>query len=358
MEVVKGFKVTDADMKCRGYQFEINKTYTETGRISACNNGFHFCVDLKDCFGYYDFNPYNRVFEVEGTGKIDVDGNKHCVEHITFIKEISWLEVLNIVNLGKGNTGIGNAGNRNAGNDNAGNDNAGYSNAGNRNAGNDNAGNYNAGNRNAGNDNAGNDNAGNDNAGNYNAGNRNAGNDNAGNYNAGNDNAGNYNAGNRNAGNYNAGNRNAGNRNAGNDNAGNYNAGNRNAGNYNAGNRNAGYSNAGNDNAGAFNNLQANYIMFNKPSEWSFEDFKNSAAFRLLHSIDTTLWIPDYSMSNEEKKLYPYYVTTKGYVKNLPYKEAFVNAWNNWSKESHNAFTSLPNFEADVFFDITGVKIN
>jgi len=313
MEVIKGFKVTDENMQCRGFQFEVDKEYKEKGNIKACNNGFHFCVELKDCFNYYSFNPNNRVFEVEGYGNFDTDGDKHCVEKIKFIKEISWLEVLNIVNIGKGNTGIGNAG---------------YSNAGNRNAGNSNAGNYNAGNRNAGN---------------YNAGNRNAGYSNAGN-----DNAGNSNAGNDNAGNYNAGNRNAGYSNAGNDNAGNYNAGNKNAGN----------SNAGNDNAGAFNNLEKpNYIMFNKPSKWSYEEFVKSDAYSLLQSIDTTLWVPGYKMSEEEKSLYPYFITTGGYIKYLPYKESFINAWNNWSDSAKQSFIDLPNFDADVFFDITGVRV-
>jgi hypothetical protein len=220
----------------------------------------------------------------------------------------------------------------NTGECNTGFANDGYANAGNRNAGYANAGNYNAGN--------------------YNAGYANAGNDNAGNYNAGN-----YNAGNRNAGYANAGNDNAGNDNAGNDNAGNYNAGNYNAGNYNAGNRNAGYANAGNDNAGAFNTIQSPYMMFNKPSDWTFEKFRDSTAFGLLNSIDTTLWIPSDNMSDQEKKYHPYHETTGGYIKNIPFKEAFTNQWNNWSNSAKQSFKDLPNFDAEVFFKITGVKM-
>ena len=183
----------------------------------------------------------------------------------------------------------------------------------------------------------------------------NAGYSNAGNYNAGSRNAGNYNAGSRNAGYYNAGYSNAGNYNAGSRNAGNYNAGYSNAGNYNAGSRNAGYSNAGNDNAGAFN-ISTKYKMFDKESDWTYEDFRNSKAFDLLHSIDTTLWIPDYAMSEKEKVDYPYYVTTGGYYREIDYKEAFTNKWNNWSDDNKKAFTSLPNFDWAIFTKITGVK--
>ena len=38
-------------------------------------------------------------------------------------------------------------------------------------------------------------------------------------------------------------------------------------------------------------------------------------------------------------------------------KEAFQNAWHNWNAENRAAFTSLPNFDAAIFEEITGVKI-
>ena len=60
-------------------------------------------------------------------------------------------------------------------------------------------------------------------------------------------------------------------------------------------------------------------------------------------------------MSDQEKIDFPYYITTSGYVKNIPYKESFTNAWNNWTKDSRQAFIDLPNFDWEVFTDITGV---
>ncbi len=38
--------------------------------------------------------------------------------------------------------------------------------------------------------------------------------------------------------------------------------------------------------------------------------------------------------NEQEKKDHPYHVTTLGYVKNIPYKEAFANAWHNWSDDN------------------------
>ena len=300
---IKGYKVTDELMQCHNFQYELNKLFVHKGGISICNYGFHYCPVIVDCFNYKNFDPKNRVFEILDLGTPVIGEDKNCTDKIKFIKELSWLEVLELCNTGKGNTGNRNAGNRNAGNDNAGNDNAGS----------------------------------------YNTGNRNAGNRNAGNYNVGSCNAGSYNAGNRNAGN---------------DNAGNDNAGNDNAGSYNVGYRNVGYSNAGNDNAGAFNNLiKQPYMLFNKASIWTYDDFINSKAFKYLQQVDTTLWIPDYKMSEEEKNLYPYYVTTKGYIKNLPYKEAFANSWNNWNNDARQSFKDLPNFDAEIFKDITGIEV-
>lgn len=169
---MKGYKVFNADWTCRGYQYEIGKTYEIIENPKCCKVGFHFCEKLVDCFNYYSFDPNNKVAEIEAIGEIDFDdtNSKCCTNKIVILKELKWSEVLDMCNSGKGNSG-------------------------NRNSGNYNSGNYNSGNRNSGNRNSGNYNSGNRNSGYYNSGNYNSGHYNSGYYNSGYYNSGDYNSG-------------------------------------------------------------------------------------------------------------------------------------------------------------------
>ena len=169
---MKGYKVFNKDWTCRGFQYEVGKTYEMKEDPVYCEIGFHFCGKLIDCFNYYDFDSENKVAEIEALGTIDDSGDKekYCTNKIKIVRELTWHEVLDLVNTGKDNTGRGNAGNWNAGNWNTGRGNAGNWNAGNRNTGNWNAGNRNAGNRNTGRGNTGDENTGDENTGNRNTG--------------------------------------------------------------------------------------------------------------------------------------------------------------------------------------------
>lgn len=62
-------------MTCRDFQYEEGKDYEETGDITVCGNGFHFCLHPLDVFGYYSpaLVGMNKFHEVEGTGDMDVD---------------------------------------------------------------------------------------------------------------------------------------------------------------------------------------------------------------------------------------------------------------------------------------------
>lgn len=46
----KGF---DKDLKCRGFQYEIGKTYSMEDKPEVCSRGFHCCKRLSDVFSYY-----------------------------------------------------------------------------------------------------------------------------------------------------------------------------------------------------------------------------------------------------------------------------------------------------------------
>ncbi len=236
--------------------------------------------------------------------------------------------------------------------------------------GNGNAGFFNSGDRNSGNWNSGNRNSGNWNSGNRNSGNRNSGDWNSGDWNSGNWNSGNRNSGNWNSGDRNSGNRNSGNRNSGDRNSGNWNSGDLNSGYRNSGDLNSGYRNSGDRNSGDLNSGYRNsgvfcnrkredkVIIFNKESDMTWDDWFDSRAYDLSRWLKITEWIDWYDMTDEEKKDKPKAFVTDGYVKVYSYKEAWANLWATFDDDDKAAFTSLPNFDKDVFEDITGINID
>ncbi len=169
---MKGFKVFNSDWTCRGFQFEVGKTFAEDVTPVCCRRGFHFCTKAADCFKYYDFNSDNKIAEVEALGDIDANNNdsKCSTNRIHIIREITWQEVLDLVNLGKACTGLRNSGNCNSGDRNSGDWNSGDWNSGGRNSGSWNSGNWNSGNWNSGDWNSGDCNSGNCNSGSRNSG--------------------------------------------------------------------------------------------------------------------------------------------------------------------------------------------
>ena len=142
---MKGYKVTNSDYTCRNVKFEVGQTYTVTGAPIMCQNGYHFCEKVADCFNYYSFDPNNKVFEVEATGEVVKGEDKHVTNSLLIIRELTWAEMLVLANEGKGNTGLRNTGDWNTGNSNTGHSNTGDWNTGDRNTGIANSCNYSSG---------------------------------------------------------------------------------------------------------------------------------------------------------------------------------------------------------------------
>jgi hypothetical protein len=165
------YKVFNPDWTCKGFQYEVGKTYEIKGEISLCERGFHACKKVTDCFSYYSFDPKNKVAEVTLSGEIiGLDGDKQCSAKITINKEISWESMLVLANSGSGNSGNSNSGDSNSGDSNSGDRNSGYRNSGDSNSGYRNSGHWNSGDRNSGYRNSGHWNSGHWNSGDWNSG--------------------------------------------------------------------------------------------------------------------------------------------------------------------------------------------
>ena len=253
-----GYKVFNPDFTCRGFKYEVGKTYKHDGPLSICHSGFHFCREVADCFNYYSFDPKNKVAEIEATGLVESDGDKSVTNEITIVREIPWEEMLAIANTGKGCTGLKNTGDRNTGN---------------------------------------------------------------------------WNTGDWNTGDWNTGD---------------CNTGNRNTGNWNTGNRNTGF----------FSTITPKVTLFEKPVDMTCGDVCEIPGIQILNwNYENNWWIYSQNMTEEEKTAHPEHETLGGYLKSIPFKDACALMWGNLTKEEKEMVKAIPNFDADIFYRITGIEV-
>ena len=335
---MKGYKAFNNDMTCRGFQYEVGKTYEIAEKPIPCKQGFHFCKSIAECYRFYGMSDDTRICEVEAVGEIATDDNiKYCTNKIRIVSEITedWVR-------------RGNANSSNNGYCNTGDSNTGDSNTGNRNTGDRNTGNRNTGNRNTGDRNTGDRNIGNCNTGDRNTGYGNTGNCNTGDWNTGDRNIGDWNTGDLNIGNWNTGDRNTGNRNIGNWNTGNCNTGDRNTGDWNT----------TNFSSGCFCTEKQHIQMFDEESKWTYEDWLFSDARRILKTIPytKTILVLSEEMSEKEKEEHPDYKTTGGYLKECKAtSEEKQKWWDSLPEEDKEKIKQLPNFDEEKFCKCTGI---
>lgn len=330
---VKGYKVFNPDWTCKGFKYELGEIYEYEGEIELCRSGFHFCKKVNDCFYSYRFDSNNKVAEVEALGFIKSSDGKSVTNKIKIVRELTWHEVLELVNTGKNCTGVGNSGDENSGYENSGHRNSGHYNSGNRNSGHMNSGHMNSGNKNSGDLNVGFENNGNKNSGSCNSGDLNVGYRNRGDYNSGSCNSGNKNSGNKNSGNGNSGNGNNGNRNSGDWSIGDY-------------------------NNGVFCTGEPTIKIFDIETNMTFREWRRTKASNILTgNFELNVWISKENMSVEEKRQYPKYDTLGGYLKTVSYQEAWKNMWNILTAKEKQEIMNIPNFNASKFRDITGIQI-
>ena len=254
------YKVFNPDWTCRGFKYQVGKTYEEEASPSICGRGFHFCKKLADCFNYYNFDPKNKVAEIDALGDIADGDDKCCTNKIKIVKEITWYEVLAMVNTGKGNAGFCNSGSQNTGD--------------------------------------------------WNSGDRNSGDWNSGDWNSGTQNSGNWNSGDCNSG------------------------------NWNSGDCNSGDFNMSDNNAGCFNVDDHKLLFFDKETDLTWYQWRNSHAYDLLRNID----------------FQPSYETTDGYLKKRDSGKAHQEWWDQLNGDEKQCIKEIPNFDAKKFKMITGIS--
>ena len=171
---------------------------------------------------------------------------------------------------------------------------------------------------------------------------------------------GRWNTGDWNTGNRNTGNRNTGNRNTGDWNTGDWNTGDWNTGDWNTGNRNTGDWNKSSFNTGCFNTEEQKIMLFNKPSNMTYSEWLDSDARYLLNQIpkDVVEWVYEEDMTDEEKAAHPTYETTGGYLKVLDESECGQLWWGSLSDRRKEIIKAIPNFDAEIFFQCTGVRVD
>lgn len=143
-------------------------------------------------------------------------------------------------------------------------------------------------------------------------------------------------------------------------NSGNCNSGDCNSGNWNSGNRNSGDCNKTSFSNGCFNTVSPKIYMFNKPTDWTLEHWLNCRARYLLNQIDDCpleyVWFD--SMTDEEKAAHPEAKTTGGYLKERTTADNARKWWAGLSADDRNIIFSLPNFDAAIFKEITGIDVD
>ena len=173
-------------------------------------------------------------------------------------------------------------------------------------------------------------------------------------------NTGDCNTGDCNTGDCNTGDCNTGDWNTGDWNTGDWNTGDCNTGDCNTGDCNTGDWNKSSFNTGCFMTEEQKIMFFNKPSDWTYNDWLRSDARYLLNRIPKNVveWIYSEDMTDEEKAEHPTHETTGGYLKVLDESDCGQLWWGSLSDRQKNIIKALPNFDPEIFEQCTGINVN
>ena len=101
-----GYKGFNSELKCKGYQYEIGKTYTidSDKELAVCPKveknqaGLHFCKNPVNVLDFYPNEKGNRFCVVESIGKTisDYFDTKVATDKLKVIKEINFSELMEL----------------------------------------------------------------------------------------------------------------------------------------------------------------------------------------------------------------------------------------------------------------------
>ena len=144
-------------------------------------------------------------------------------------------------------------------------------------------------------------------------------------------------------------------------NTGDWNTGNSNTGDCNTGNSNTGYCNTGdwnscNSSNGLFNTISPKINLFNKPSNYTMEEFKRTKWYDALTNgiFRLTKW---FDWTEEELKEYENRKNNGGRQVPIDFKVACKKWWDTLSDEDREIIQTMPNFDKTIFTDITGIEL-
>lgn len=253
MMYIKGF---DENLRCRGMQFEVSKTYdtgyTEKLELCSCKV-FHFCKSLEKVSEFYSarVEDNNRFCEIEVLGELVEDDEKCGSNKIKILREITGEELANLRGLRNGNTGVFNTGHYNTGDRNTGDRNTGYR---------------------------------------------------------------------------------------------------------NTGDMNTGMFNACDRSTWLFNTVEKTVPIFNKDSGLTWNEIYREDWYAALRcgEFKLTEWI---WYTEEEMKDNPIRQAIQGYLKQYTFEEACLNWWDSLSNEAKELIKTMPNFDKEIFKQITGIEV-
>ena len=91
---IRAYKAFDQNMQCRGFQFEVGKTYEHDGPVKACKSGFHACENPLDVWSYYALDSRYAVVEMGGDVSRHDGDSKIAAARITISAEIALPQII------------------------------------------------------------------------------------------------------------------------------------------------------------------------------------------------------------------------------------------------------------------------